>query len=110
MRRRRYGPAAAGPRLCRQALFWVQRIDPHTEALKDVRRGVSDPLADRQHRRRPGQHRACGQREYDDQSVPHTAWVSGVGHLSQPLQQARDLLGYGLRMLAELVHGRRDRR
>ncbi|MEV0472169.1 hypothetical protein [Streptomyces prunicolor] len=33
-----------------------------------------------------------------------------VVHLGQPLQQARDLVGYGLGMLAELVRGRRDRR
>jgi hypothetical protein len=33
-----------------------------------------------------------------------------VGHLGQPLQQARDLGGFDLGMLAELVEGRRDQR
>jgi hypothetical protein len=42
--------------------------------------------------------------------VPYTAWVSRVGHLGQPFQQARDLVGYDLGMLAELVKGRRYQR
>ncbi|WP_323874541.1 hypothetical protein [Streptomyces sp. 3212.3] len=42
--------------------------------------------------------------------MPYAAWVSRVGHLGQPLQQARDLVGYDLGMLAELVKGTRDQR
>ncbi|MFT9479600.1 hypothetical protein [Streptomyces sp. 11-1-2] len=41
--------------------------------------------------------------------MPHTAGISRVGHLAEPLQQARDLLGHGHWMLAELVKGRRGR-
>jgi len=78
--------------------------------LRVRRRGVCDPLADRQQGGRSGQNRARGQCEYDDQSVPHAARISGVRHLGQSLQQARYLLGYGLGMLAELVKGKRDRR
>ncbi|MCX5098232.1 MULTISPECIES: hypothetical protein [unclassified Streptomyces] len=41
--------------------------------------------------------------------MPYTARISRVGHLVQSLQQARDLPGNGLGLLAELVKGRRDR-
>ncbi|MFE9628775.1 hypothetical protein [Streptomyces sp. NPDC006527] len=78
--------------------------------MKDVRRGIGDPLADCQHRGRPRQNRARGQREHGNQSVPYAARVSWVGHLGQPLQQARDLGEDDLGMLAELVKGRRDQR
>ncbi|MEU0822428.1 hypothetical protein [Streptomyces mirabilis] len=40
--------------------------------------------------------------------MPYATWVSRVGHLGQPLQQARDLVGYDPGMLAELFKGRHD--
>lgn len=64
----------------------------------------------RQQRIRPRQNCARGQREHGNQSVPRAAWVSRVGHLGQLLQQAGDLVGYDLRMLADLIKGRRDHR
>ncbi|WP_263399654.1 hypothetical protein [Saccharopolyspora pogona] len=42
--------------------------------------------------------------------MPYAVRIARVGHLGQSLQQARDLLGHGPGMLAELVNGRRDRR
>ncbi|MES4887396.1 hypothetical protein [Streptomyces sp. NPDC096012] len=42
--------------------------------------------------------------------MPSAAWVSRVGYLGQPLQQTRDLIGYDLGMLAELVKGKRGQR
>ncbi|WP_432190579.1 hypothetical protein [Streptomyces sp. Tue6028] len=42
--------------------------------------------------------------------MPYAARVSRVGYFGQPLQQARDLVGYGLGMVAELVKSRRDQR
>jgi hypothetical protein len=97
-------------RFRRRASLREQRIGPYAKALQDTGRGVSDPLADRQQGGRPGQNRARGEREHGDQGVPHAARVPRVGHLSQSLQQARDFLGHGLRMLAELVKSGRDRR
>lgn len=44
------------------------------------------------------------------QEVPYAARIPRVGHLGLPLQQARDLLGHRLGMLAEFLKGRRDRR
>jgi hypothetical protein len=73
-------------------------------------RGVDDPLTHRRQGGRSGQNRARGQREHDDQSLPHAARIARVWHLGQPLQQARELLGHGPGVLAELVKGRRDRR
>jgi hypothetical protein len=98
---------AARPTLCHPAPFRGQRIGLYAKAFQDERRGVSDPLADRRQRSRPDRNRAHGQREHDDQSVPHAAGISWVGHLAQPLQQARDRLGRGPGMLTELVKGRR---
>jgi hypothetical protein len=52
----------------------------------------------------------------DDRARPRPAVrlaecrIARVGNLGQSLQQARDLLGQGLGMLAELVKGRQDRR
>jgi hypothetical protein len=73
-------------------------------------RGVGDPLADRQQRGCPGQYGTRRQREHDPQAVAHAARTTGVGYLVQPLQQARNLIGYNLGLLAELVKGMRDRR
>ncbi|WP_329359777.1 hypothetical protein [Streptomyces sp. NBC_01483] len=42
--------------------------------------------------------------------MAHPAWVTRVRHLGQPLQQARDLLTSDLRILAQLVKGRRDQK
>ncbi|WP_267964993.1 hypothetical protein [Streptomyces fulvoviolaceus] len=42
--------------------------------------------------------------------MAHPAWVTRVRHLGQPLQQARDLPGYDLRILAQSGKGRRDQR
>ncbi|HEY8987045.1 MAG TPA: hypothetical protein VIU15_46680 [Streptomyces sp.] len=42
--------------------------------------------------------------------MSNSAWVTRVGHLCQTFQQARYLLGGELRMFAELVKGKRDRR
>ncbi|MFI2351833.1 hypothetical protein ACH492_33475 [Streptomyces sp. NPDC019443] len=42
--------------------------------------------------------------------MPYAACISRVGHLGRLLQQVRDLVGYALGMLAELVKGRREQR
>ncbi|MEU8581999.1 hypothetical protein [Streptomyces abikoensis] len=41
--------------------------------------------------------------------MPHASRVSWIGHLDQPLQQARDLPGHSLGVPAELVKGRWNR-
>ncbi|MER5908135.1 hypothetical protein ABT150_50425 [Streptomyces mirabilis] len=46
---------------------------------------------------------SAGEREHDGQAVAHPAWIARIGDLGQPPQQARDLLGCDLRMLAKLV-------
>ncbi|GAA1113760.1 hypothetical protein GCM10009663_63180 [Kitasatospora arboriphila] len=105
------GQQAPHGRFRRQAPMRGQGIDAHADLFQHMRPGVGDPLADRQQRRRAGQHRASGQREDGDQGMAHSAWVAGVGHLCQALQQPGYLLGGGeLQMLAELVKGRWDRR
>ncbi|MCX5157587.1 hypothetical protein OG914_26740 [Streptomyces sp. NBC_00291] len=40
--------------------------------------------------------------------MAYPAWITRIRDPSQPLQQAGDLLGYDLRVLAELVKSRRD--
>ncbi len=87
-----------------------KRIGAGADLFEHVRRGVGDPLSDREQRRRSGQHRARGECEHDGQAVAHAAWITRVRNLGQPFQQARDLLGSGLRLLAQLVKGRRDQR
>lgn len=87
-----------------------QRIAPHADGLQHLWRGVGDPLTDRQQRSRPGQYRARGEREHDDEGVSHSARIARVGHLRQPLQQARHFCGYNPWMIAELVKGGWDRR
>ncbi|MFF7049681.1 hypothetical protein ACFY94_15135 [Streptomyces griseorubiginosus] len=42
--------------------------------------------------------------------MAHPTRILRVRHLGQPLQQARDLLGHDVEMLAEWVKGRRDQR
>ena len=79
-------------------------------ALQDVRRGVGDPLADRQQRGRAGQHRArrSGRARRPGRAVPR---VGHAGRAPRPAAPAgpgprRVRLG----VLAELVKGRRDQR
>lgn len=72
-------------------------------------RGVGDPFTDREERGRPDRHGTRGEREYDGQAVTHPALITRVRHLAGPVQQARDLAGYGLGVLAQPVKGRRDR-
>jgi hypothetical protein len=81
-----------------------------TDLFEHVRWGVGDPLTDRQQRGRSCQHRARGQCEHDGQAVAHPTWITRVGHLGQPLQQAQNLLGSEPRTLTQLVKGRRDQR
>ncbi len=80
------------------------------DSLQHLRRGVGNPLADCQQRPRPGQYRARGEREHDDQSVPYSARITRVGYFGQPFQQTRHVCGFGPWMAAELVKGGRDRR
>lgn len=41
--------------------------------------------------------------------MPHSPRISWIGHLGQPLQQARDILWTDAGIRAQLVKGRRDR-
>ncbi len=81
------GEQAPNGRLRRQAPTRGQGVDAHADLFQHVRGGVGDPLADCQQRRRTSQHGAGGQGENDDQGMPHSAWVTGIGHLGQALQQ-----------------------
>ncbi|WUA62242.1 hypothetical protein OG965_38660 [Streptomyces sp. NBC_00224] len=85
-----------------------QRIGARPELGEYRRRRVGDPLADGQQRSRPGQHRARGERENHGQRMAHSACSTRVGHLGEPLQQTRNLVGDDLRTPVELVKGGRD--
>lgn len=100
------GQQASDRRFRRQEPLGKQRIALHADGFQHLWRGVGDPLTDRQQRSRPGQYRARGEREHDDEGVSHSA---RVGHLGQPLQQARRFCGCDPWMIAELVKGGWDR-
>jgi hypothetical protein len=104
------GQQSAYRRFRRKKPLRAQWIGPDADEFEQVGRGVPDPLADRQQRGGPGQHRARGQCEHGSQSVPYSAWIARVGYLGHPLQKAGDFCRHGFGMLAELVKGRRDQR
>ncbi|MFD8719105.1 hypothetical protein ACFV2H_14115 [Streptomyces sp. NPDC059629] len=74
-----------------------------TDLFQHIPRGIGDPFTDRPQRGRCGQHRARGRSEHVGQAVAHPARVTRVRHRRQPFHQARDLRGYDLRILTQLI-------
>lgn len=86
-----------------------QRVEPRADMFQHVGRSIGDPLADRQARLRPGQHRAGRQGQHHYQWVANPAGIAWIGHLGETLHQTGHLFRSDFGMLAELVKGRRDR-
>ncbi|MEY9988485.1 hypothetical protein ABIE67_000517 [Streptomyces sp. V4I8] len=64
-----------------------KRIGSETEDAQHMLRGIRDPLADRDERAGPGQHRRGGCAQQCEGGIPQTSRIAGVGDQGQETPQ-----------------------
>jgi len=70
----------------------VSGIGREAEDILRILRGIRDPLADRDERAGPGQHRRGGRAQQRDRRIPQSPHIAGIGDQGQETPQVSDIV------------------
>lgn len=88
-----------------------KRIGSEAEDTQHMLRGIRDPLADRDERASPGQHRRDGCAQQRDGRIPQSSHIAGICNQDQETPQVSDIAwGEGISRGAQLLQCGRDGR